>query len=77
MEYLHASPIGCHGSLTPWSCLIDRNWAVRLTDYGIAEPLERWQKMGMISVETLKEGTDGEDIETSGAQQKTSLFILI
>uniref|UniRef100_A0A915CHE7 guanylate cyclase n=1 Tax=Parascaris univalens TaxID=6257 RepID=A0A915CHE7_PARUN len=74
LEYLHASPIGCHGSLTPWSCLIDRNWAVRLTDYGIAEPLERWQKMGMISVETLKEGTDGEDIETSGAQQKTSVL---
>uniref|UniRef100_F1L4C9 Guanylate cyclase n=1 Tax=Ascaris suum TaxID=6253 RepID=F1L4C9_ASCSU len=30
--------------------------------------------MGMISVETLKEGTDGEDIETSGAQQKTSVL---
>lgn len=42
LEYLHASPIGYHGSLTPWACLIDRNWMVKLTDYGIANPLERF-----------------------------------
>ncbi|VDM46510.1 unnamed protein product [Toxocara canis] len=74
LEYLHASPIGCHGSLTPWACLIDRNWAVRLTDYGVAEPLERWQKLGMISMEVLKEDSDGTEIEKSGAQQKTSIL---
>lgn len=67
MEYLHASIIGYHGSLTPWACLIDRNWMVKLTDYGIANPLERWEKQGAIAKETLMEGN-----EKSGALQATS-----
>ncbi|KAH7724371.1 Protein GCY-23 [Aphelenchoides avenae] len=61
--------IGYHGSLTPWSCLIDRNWMVKLTDYGIANPLERWEKQGAISKETLKD----EDAR-SGAAQATSVL---
>jgi hypothetical protein len=40
---------------------------VKLTDYGIANPLERWTKQGSIGGETLK---DGED--KSGALQATS-----
>ncbi|MFH4979757.1 hypothetical protein AB6A40_006466 [Gnathostoma spinigerum] len=71
LEYLHCSPIGYHGSLTPWACLIDRNWMVKLTDYGIADPIERWQKQGLISVETLKEG---EDSDKSASAQKTSVL---
>ncbi|CAJ0929082.1 unnamed protein product, partial [Mesorhabditis belari] len=67
LEYLHASPIGYHGSLTPWSCLIDRNWMVKLTDYGIAEPLERWEKAQSISKDDLK-----NDEDRSQATQKTS-----
>ncbi|CAJ0928991.1 unnamed protein product, partial [Mesorhabditis belari] len=69
LEYLHASVIGYHGSLTPWSCLIDRNWMVKLTDYGIANALERWDKQGAIATETLKEGSD-----KSGAIQRTSVL---
>uniref|UniRef100_A0A914YU24 Guanylate cyclase n=1 Tax=Panagrolaimus superbus TaxID=310955 RepID=A0A914YU24_9BILA len=69
LEYLHVSPIGYHGSLTPWSCLIDRNWMVKLTDYGIAAPLEKWEKQGSISKESLK---DNED--KSGASQSGSLL---
>ncbi|KAI6192045.1 Guanylate cyclase [Aphelenchoides bicaudatus] len=64
LEYLHSSAIGYHGSLTPWSCLIDRNWMVKLTDYGIANPLERWEKSGSIAKETLLDGD-----EKSGAAQ--------
>ncbi|KHJ89776.1 ligand-binding protein, receptor family [Oesophagostomum dentatum] len=67
LEYLHASAIGCHGSLTTWSCLIDRNWMIKLTDYGIADPLERWEKEQAVSVEALK----GED-DKSQATQSTS-----
>ena len=70
LEYLHLSPIGYHGSLTPWACLIDRNWMVKLTDYGVANPLEKWEKQGAISKETLKDGD-----EKSGALQATSLNI--
>ncbi|KAK6043256.1 hypothetical protein COOONC_19239 [Cooperia oncophora] len=71
LEYLHSSPIGFHGSLTPWACLIDRNWMVKLTDFGIADALERWEKQGLIATETLKEG---DDEGKSGSLQKTSKF---
>ncbi|KAF8371579.1 hypothetical protein PRIPAC_78008 [Pristionchus pacificus] len=69
LEYLHASPIGYHGSLTPWSCLIDRNWMVKLTDYGVAEPIERWEKNQWITVDELK-----SDDDNSNAKQKTSVL---
>ncbi|KAH7701828.1 Protein GCY-8, partial [Aphelenchoides avenae] len=69
LEYLHCSVIGYHGSLTPWACLIDRNWMVKLTDYGIANPLERWEKQGSISKEMLK-----DDEAKSGAAQATSVL---
>ncbi|CAB3405731.1 unnamed protein product [Caenorhabditis bovis] len=69
LEYLHASPIGYHGSLTPWACLIDRNWMVKLSDFGIANPLERWEKQGSITITAVK---DEED--KSQAAQTTSVL---
>ncbi|CAL2041129.1 unnamed protein product [Caenorhabditis brenneri] len=69
LEYLHASQIGYHGSLTPWSCLIDRNWMVKLTDYGIADPLERWEKQQVISRDALTSEDD-----KSQATQSTSIL---
>ncbi|GMR48668.1 hypothetical protein PMAYCL1PPCAC_18863 [Pristionchus mayeri] len=69
LEYLHSSVIGYHGSLSPWACLIDRNWMIKLSDYGIANALERWEKAMAISTETLKEGDD-----KSAATQKTSIL---
>lgn len=69
LEYLHASQIGYHGSLTPWSCLIDRNWMVKLTDYGIADPLERWEKQQVIT----KDALSSED-DKSQATQSTSIL---
>uniref|UniRef100_A0A914GTY0 guanylate cyclase n=1 Tax=Globodera rostochiensis TaxID=31243 RepID=A0A914GTY0_GLORO len=69
LEYLHMCPIGYHGSLTPWACLIDRNWMVKLTDYAIANCMERWEKSGCNFEETLK---DGED--KSGASQTTNVL---
>uniref|UniRef100_A0A8R1I0N4 guanylate cyclase n=1 Tax=Caenorhabditis japonica TaxID=281687 RepID=A0A8R1I0N4_CAEJA len=69
LEYLHASQIGYHGSLTPWSCLIDRNWMIKMTDYGIADPLERWEKQQSISRDAL---TSEED--KSQATQSTSIL---
>ncbi|WKY06082.1 hypothetical protein Q1695_006352 [Nippostrongylus brasiliensis] len=73
LEYLHSSAIGYHGALTPWACLIDRNWMIKLTDFGIANPLERWEKMGLISTETLKEG---DDEGKSGSIQRTNALTL-
>uniref|UniRef100_A0A1I7XHZ2 Guanylate cyclase n=1 Tax=Heterorhabditis bacteriophora TaxID=37862 RepID=A0A1I7XHZ2_HETBA len=69
LEYLHASSLGYHGSLTPWACLIDRNWMVKLSDYGIANPLERWEKQGAISIEVAQ-----TDEDKSQAAQKTSVL---
>uniref|UniRef100_A0A158PBL1 Guanylate cyclase n=1 Tax=Angiostrongylus cantonensis TaxID=6313 RepID=A0A158PBL1_ANGCA len=71
LEYLHTSPIGYHGSLTPWACLIDRNWMIKLTDFGIANCLERWEKQGLISAELLK---DNDEEGKSGSLQKTSVL---
>uniref|UniRef100_A0A914DTM9 Guanylate cyclase n=1 Tax=Acrobeloides nanus TaxID=290746 RepID=A0A914DTM9_9BILA len=67
LEYLHCSPIGYHGSLSPWACVIDRNWSVRLTHYGVANPLERWEKEGAITIESLQ-----SDADKSQAAQRTS-----
>ncbi|KAH7671562.1 Protein GCY-18, partial [Aphelenchoides avenae] len=67
LEYLHTSPIGYHGSLTPWACVIDRNWSVRLTDFGIANPLERWEKEGAVTIEQAQ-----SDDDKSQAAQRTS-----
>ncbi|MCP9261798.1 Guanylate cyclase [Dirofilaria immitis] len=69
LEYLHASPIGYHGSLSPWACLIDRNWMVKLTDFGIANPIERWEKQGLISVNAVT-----SDDDRSGPTQRTSVL---
>uniref|UniRef100_A0A8R1I1L4 guanylate cyclase n=2 Tax=Caenorhabditis japonica TaxID=281687 RepID=A0A8R1I1L4_CAEJA len=69
LEYLHASPIGYHGSLTPWCCLIDRNWMVKLSDFGIANPLERWEKQGAIHINAAKDADD-----KSQASQATSIL---
>ncbi|VDK67337.1 unnamed protein product [Litomosoides sigmodontis] len=69
LEYLHSSPIGYHGSLSPWTCLIDRNWMVKLTDFGIADPIERWEKHGWISV-----NASTSDDDRNGFNQKTSVL---
>uniref|UniRef100_A0AC34QKF2 Guanylate cyclase n=1 Tax=Panagrolaimus sp. JU765 TaxID=591449 RepID=A0AC34QKF2_9BILA len=70
LEYLHLSPIGYHGSLTPWSCVIDRNWSVRLTDFGISNPLERWEKEGAITIEALQ----NDDDKSQAAQRTSALY---
>lgn len=70
LEYLHSSPIGYHGSLSPWSCVIDRNWSVRLTDYGIANPLERWEKHGSISIDVIQ----ADDDKSQAAQRTSALY---
>ncbi|CEF60352.1 Guanylate cyclase [Strongyloides ratti] len=69
LEYLHLSSIGYHGSLTPWCCLIDRNWAVKLTDYGIANPIEKWIRKKLIDPEKVR-----LDNDKSAATQKTNVL---
>uniref|UniRef100_A0A0R3RFQ9 Guanylate cyclase n=1 Tax=Elaeophora elaphi TaxID=1147741 RepID=A0A0R3RFQ9_9BILA len=72
LEYLHSSPIGYHGSLSPWACLIDRNWMVKLTDFGIADSIERWEKRGWISVNALT-----SDDDRSGPKQRTCQILTL
>lgn len=59
-----------HGSLTPWACLIDRNWSVRLSDYGLANPLDRWEKDGAISLIAL-----ASDDNKSQINQRTCMLL--
>uniref|UniRef100_A0A7E4V748 Guanylate cyclase n=1 Tax=Panagrellus redivivus TaxID=6233 RepID=A0A7E4V748_PANRE len=70
LEYLHLSQIGYHGSLSPWACVIDRNWSVRLTDFGIYNALERWEKEGAISIENVQ----GDDDKSQASQRTSALY---
>ncbi|KAK6057497.1 hypothetical protein COOONC_04989 [Cooperia oncophora] len=69
LEYIHASAIGCHGALSTWSCLIDRNWMIKLTDYGITDAIERWEKQQAVSVTGLENSDD-----KTQAKQATSVL---
>ncbi|CAI4231752.1 unnamed protein product [Auanema sp. JU1783] len=37
LEFLHSSPIGCHGRLKSTNCLIDSRWMVRLSSFGLRQ----------------------------------------
>ncbi|KAL3120642.1 hypothetical protein niasHT_007934 [Heterodera trifolii] len=70
LEYLHLSKIGFHGALNPSACVIDRNWSVRLTDFGLANMLERWLKESQIVPleEDKKEEAEEESRNRSGGK---------
>ncbi|XP_070550787.1 atrial natriuretic peptide receptor 1-like [Ptychodera flava] len=35
MEYLHTSPIECHGNLKSSNCLVDSRWSCKIGDFGL------------------------------------------
>ncbi|VBB31193.1 unnamed protein product [Acanthocheilonema viteae] len=48
LEFLHASTIGYHGSLTPSQCLIDSRWILKLSGFGLSKLLYKWNVKGSI-----------------------------
>ena len=42
LDYLHSSKIGYHGFLSTSRCLVDGNWMVKLSDFGIEWLLINW-----------------------------------
>ncbi|MCP9264960.1 Guanylate cyclase [Dirofilaria immitis] len=49
LEFLHASTVGYHGSLTPSQCLIDSRWILKLSGFGLSKLLCKWYVKGAIS----------------------------
>uniref|UniRef100_A0A1I7VPG0 guanylate cyclase n=1 Tax=Loa loa TaxID=7209 RepID=A0A1I7VPG0_LOALO len=49
LEFLHASTVGYHGSLTPSQCLIDSHWILKLSGFGLSKLLYKWSIKGSIS----------------------------
>ncbi|PIO66787.1 hypothetical protein TELCIR_11486, partial [Teladorsagia circumcincta] len=43
VQYIHGSSIKFHGSLFLSNCVVDANWVVKLTDFGLQEII--WDKM--------------------------------
>ncbi|KAH7723899.1 Protein GCY-27 a [Aphelenchoides avenae] len=41
VQYLHKSAIGFHGLLTLFNCLVDANWVLKLTNFGITNMLNK------------------------------------
>uniref|UniRef100_A0A7E4VUI4 guanylate cyclase n=1 Tax=Panagrellus redivivus TaxID=6233 RepID=A0A7E4VUI4_PANRE len=56
LDFLHSSPVGFHGSLTPYNCLIDSHWILKLSGFGMNRMLYRWRLSGMVT------GPDGGPI---------------
>uniref|UniRef100_A0A0R3RLB9 guanylate cyclase n=1 Tax=Elaeophora elaphi TaxID=1147741 RepID=A0A0R3RLB9_9BILA len=50
LEFLHASAVGYHGSLTPSQCLIDSRWILKLSGFGLSKLLYKWSMKGSIGV---------------------------
>ncbi|CAK5041097.1 unnamed protein product [Meloidogyne enterolobii] len=71
LEYLHLSKVGFHGLLSPSTCVIDRNWSVRLTDFGLATMLERWQKEGQIQPYKAEEEEEVVKEKRRGSKEKS------
>uniref|UniRef100_A0A915Q3H3 Guanylate cyclase n=1 Tax=Setaria digitata TaxID=48799 RepID=A0A915Q3H3_9BILA len=50
LEFLHASTVGFHGSLTPSQCLIDSRWILKLSGFGLSKLLYKWCIKGSIDL---------------------------
>lgn len=49
LEFLHASTVGYHGSLTPSQCLIDSRWIPKLSGFGLSKLFYKWNVKGALS----------------------------
>ncbi|VDK64490.1 unnamed protein product [Onchocerca ochengi] len=49
LEFLHASTVGYHGSLTPSQCLIDSRWILKLSGFGLSKLFYKWNVKGALS----------------------------
>uniref|UniRef100_A0A1I7X6I5 guanylate cyclase n=1 Tax=Heterorhabditis bacteriophora TaxID=37862 RepID=A0A1I7X6I5_HETBA len=48
LQYLHKSAIGYHGLLITKHCLIDTNWVLKLTNFGISSMLHEFVKWNVL-----------------------------
>ncbi|KAJ1351520.1 hypothetical protein KIN20_007544 [Parelaphostrongylus tenuis] len=48
LQYLHKSPIRCHGLLLTKNCLVDSNWVLKLTHFGVVGMLHEFIEGGVL-----------------------------
>ena len=50
LQYLHKSRVGYHGMLSVKSCLIDANWVLRMSNFGLSTALNEFIANGSLQV---------------------------
>lgn len=50
LQYLHKSRVGYHGLLNVHTCLIDANWVLRMSNFGLSTGLNGFIEDGSLHV---------------------------
>ena len=50
MEFLHESKLGYHGQMTASNCIVDSQWVVKLSEFGLLETFKKEVNDGALQI---------------------------